>query len=84
MENNQEINAFLSFVSEELQCDESLSLSTEFRGLAQWSSLNALLLVAAINERTDVMIHSGLLKEWTSFGDIYSYIFTHWDGTFTK
>lgn len=84
MDNNQEIAAFLSFVSTELQCQETLHLTSEFKRLSEWSSLNALLLVAAIHEKTNVSIHSGLLKEWNTFGDFYQYIFSHWNGTFTK
>ena len=85
METDLEKRAFLSFIAQELDCDQSqINLTTEFRSLPFWSSLNALLLVAALNEKTEVIIHSSQLAEWKTFDDFFQHIFNHWNGTFTK
>jgi acyl carrier protein len=85
MQTEQESKAFLSFIARELDCDpEQIQLSTEFRSLPFWSSLNALLLVAALNEKTEVIIQSSQLAEWNTFNDFYLHIFKHWNGSFTK
>ena len=66
---------FLSFTSKEFQVqDGSTSLSTEFRDLPNWSSLNALIFISAINDAFGVLISSTDLSKSKTLGDLFTII----------
>lgn len=66
---------FLEFTAKELLVDaDKISLSTIFRDLPRWSSLNALIYVSRIKEKYNVMITSQQLASSKSLGDIYMLI----------
>lgn len=66
---------FLEFTAKELLVDaDKISLSTIFRDLPRWSSLNALIYVSRIKEKYNVMISSQQLAASKSLGDIYMLI----------
>lgn len=53
---------------------DQLSMSSNFREIPKWSSLNALLFISKINEETGVLISSAMLAEMNTLGDINDYI----------
>lgn len=66
---------FLEFTAKELLVDaDKIGLSTVFRDLSRWSSLNALIYVSRIKEKYNVMISSQQLASSKSLGDIYMLI----------
>jgi|LakMenEpi03Aug12_release.lakeMendotaPanAssembly.Ray.scaffolds.fasta_scaffold4843005_1 acyl carrier protein len=70
-----EIETFLDFTAYELSIsNNSISLETRFRNIPTWSSLNALIYISRINEKTNVLITSGDLSEIDNLGDIYNLI----------
>ena len=72
---------FTQLAAEELLTDfNALKPETQFRTLPNWSSLNALLLISKINEKTGVFISSSDLSELNSIKDIYTLILNKLDG----
>ena len=70
-----EIETFLDFTAYELSIsNNSISLETRFRNIPTWSSLNALIYISRINEKTNVLITSCDLSEIDNLGDIYNLI----------
>ncbi len=68
---------FLSFTSGEFQVEQSvLSLQTEYRSLPNWSSLNALIFISAINDVYGVLISSTDLSQSKTLGDLFAMIQT--------
>jgi len=66
---------FLSFSANEFQVGQSvLSLQTEFRCLPNWSSLNALIFISAINDEYGVLISSTDLSKSKTLGDLFDMI----------
>lgn len=64
-------DTFLHFVSAELQVGaDRISDETEFRGIATWSSLNALLFISRVNEESNVLISAADLAGCKTLGDI--------------
>ncbi len=53
---------------------EMLTLNNKFRELPNWSSLNALLFVAKINEETGILISSADLADMITLSDIHHYL----------
>jgi acyl carrier protein len=70
---------FLDFCQDELDC-EGLTAQTEFRTLPTWSSLNALLFIARINEEYHVLVSAADLLNSSSLGDIYQLVITRSHG----
>jgi len=71
---SSELN-FLSFTSKEFQVEVgSLSLQTEYRNLPNWSSLNALIFISAINDEYNVLISSTDLSMSKTLGDLFTII----------
>ncbi len=75
-----DLNSFIHYAENELQVKQ-LSERTEFRKISTWSSLNALLFISGINERTDILISSADLAACTTLGDIYRLIQNRSHGT---
>jgi acyl carrier protein len=74
--------AFIQYAAEELLTPiELLKYETPFRGLPNWSSLNALLLISKINEVTGVFISSNDLAALNTIGNIHELILAKMDGT---
>ena len=66
---------FLNFTSKEFQVGQSvLSLQTEYRGLPNWSSLNALIFISAIHDLYGVLISSTDLSKSKTLGDLFGMI----------
>ncbi|MDB4061271.1 acyl carrier protein [Vicingaceae bacterium] len=66
---------FLSFTSKEFQVQDGLpSMATEFRDLPNWSSLNALIFISAINDAFGVLISSTDLSKSKTLGDLFTII----------
>lgn len=76
------LDQFLQLTATELAVpQDSISLSTPFRSIPTWSSLNALIYISRINEETNVFITSGDLSELHSLADIFSLINAQHNGT---
>ena len=74
--------AFIQYAAEELLTPiELLKYETPFRGLPNWSSLNALLLISKINEVTGVFISSNDLAALNTIGNLHELILAKMDGT---
>ncbi|MBP5983501.1 MAG: acyl carrier protein [Fluviicola sp.] len=72
---------FITFVAQELLVDESLiDFTTPFRHIRTWSSLNALVLIARINEEFDVMISSTDLAGLVTLEELFEFISTKKNG----
>ena len=66
---------FLSFTAKEFQVEQNvLSLQTEFRSLPNWSSLNALIFISAINDTYGALISSTDLSKSNTLGDLFAMI----------
>jgi len=65
--------SFLLFASDELQ-QPGLTEQMEFRKINTWSSLNALLFIARINEESEVLISAADLASCKTLGDIHALI----------
>lgn len=73
---NKREREFLAFTSKEFQIEsDSLNLKTEYRSLANWSSLNALIFVAAIHDKYGVLITSSELSKSKTLRDLYALIY---------
>lgn len=78
---NMSFLEFIQLTAEELLTDFNvLKPETQFRTLPNWSSLNALLLISKINEKTGVFISSADLSELNTLEDIYTLILNKLDG----
>jgi acyl carrier protein len=80
-EDLSELSSFIRYAENELQV-KPLSADTEFRKISSWSSLNALLFISGINERTDVLISSADLAACKTLGDIHRLILNRSRGAF--
>ena len=68
-------NEFLNLVASELLVkDQTLTEDTKFRNLHCWSSLNALLLIAKLNEFYCIFISSADLATLITLQDFYHLI----------
>lgn len=66
---------FLNFTANEFQLNKnSISLSTEFREINSWSSLNALVYISSIHDSYSVLISSEKLAKSRTLRDIYNII----------
>jgi acyl carrier protein len=74
------LEQFLEFCQDELDC-QGLTAQTEFRALPTWSSLNALLFIARINEEYHVLVSAADLLNSSSLGDIYHLVANRSHGT---
>ena len=78
---NMSFLEFTQLAAEELLTDFTvLKPETQFRNLSNWSSLNALLLISKINEKTGIFISSADLSELNTLEDIYTLILNKLDG----
>jgi acyl carrier protein len=66
--------SFCKLISEELRLEIPVELNMTFRRLANWSSLNALVIVSRIHEETGVLMTSSDLANMTTFADMYNKI----------
>ena len=75
-------NTFLEFTANELMVSlTDINFETEFRSISSWSSLNALIYISSINEKTAVFISSADLAQLISIRDIHNLILSHSNGT---
>ena len=75
-------NTFLEFTAKELMVSlDEINFETEFRSISSWSSLNALIYISSINEKTAVFISSADLAQLISIRDIHNLILSHSNGT---
>lgn len=75
-------NTFLEFTANELMVSlDEINFETEFRSISSWSSLNALIYISSINEKTAVFISSADLAQLISIRDIHNLILSHSNGT---
>ncbi|MFT4755522.1 MAG: acyl carrier protein [Vicingaceae bacterium] len=66
---------FLEFTSKEFQVNnKELNFESEFRELPNWSSLNALIFISAINDSYGVLISSTDLSKSKTLGDLFAMI----------
>ncbi len=66
---------FLLFTSNELMVSlHDISFETKFRTLSNWSSLNALLFISGITEKTNVLITTTDLVNLVTLEDIYNLV----------
>ncbi len=78
-------DSFLGFVASELMIAETeITFETEFRKIATWSSLNALIFISRINEELDVLISSADLAAIKTINEIYNLVLTKANGTSTN
>lgn len=71
----KEKNDFLLFTSNELMVQPNeISFDTKFRTISTWSSLNALLYISSITEKTNVFITSSDLVQLQTIEDIYNLV----------
>jgi acyl carrier protein len=69
------IDEFLTFTAAEFQLKRNeLSISTEFRNLPFWSSLNALIFISAIHDESGVLLSSSDLSKSKTLGDLFTMI----------
>ena len=69
---------FIEKFSEALFAEESsLSISTVFRTLDEWSSVSYLSVIAMLDEEYDIQIENCDFKNLIIIGDIISYIESH-------
>jgi acyl carrier protein len=71
---NQDL--FIEILKEEFP-DEAhlLSMDTEFRSLSSWSSMQALLFIAFIDEKFDFLLTPEHIRQSKTFADIHKIIF---------
>lgn len=63
---------FLFFTAQEFNVEEnSINLSTNFKNLSVWNSLNALIYIASINEKYNILISSNELASSNSLKELY-------------
>ena len=75
-------NTFLEFTANELMVSlDEINFETEFRSISSWSSLNALIYISSINEKTAVFISSADLAQLITIRDIHNLILSHSNGT---
>jgi acyl carrier protein len=69
-------NDFIDLVASELLVVDTSSISdtTNFRNLPNWSSLNALILISKVNENYGVFISSSDLASLNTLGDLHQLI----------
>jgi acyl carrier protein len=66
---------FINFTAREFQLKPNeLDLSDEFRNLRNWSSLNALIYISAINDNYGVLISSTELSKSKTLENLYHLI----------
>ena len=66
---------FLEFTSKEFQVNnKELNFESEFRELPNWSSLNALIFISAVNDAYGVLISSTNLSKSKTLGDLFAMI----------
>jgi hypothetical protein len=71
----KEKNDFLIFTSIELMVPLSeISFDSKFRTISTWSSLNALLYISSITEKTNVLITSSDLVQLETIEDMYNLV----------
>lgn len=80
-EDLSDLNTFILYAEDELRV-KPLNADTEFRKISTWSSLNALIFISGINERTDVLISSADLAACKTLGDIHRLILNRTRGAF--
>lgn len=77
----EKIAVFLELVATELGIETNhLNVTTPFRTLDSWSSLNALILISRIMEESDVLISASDLASCVTLGDIHDLIVTRKNG----
>ncbi|MFT6166582.1 MAG: acyl carrier protein [Vicingaceae bacterium] len=70
-----DIKEFLAFTAAEFQEEkDSILLSTQFRDLSSWSSLNALIYISNIHDRYGALLSSVELSKSNVLNDIFNLI----------
>lgn len=71
-----DLNEFIEKFAEAIELDDAsgLTAETEFRNLAEWSSLSALSIIAMADEEYDVELSGKELREAKTIGDLLNTI----------
>ncbi|MBA3971632.1 MAG: acyl carrier protein [Bacteroidetes bacterium] len=71
-----EINTLINSLAAEFEISDpsKLNAGTSFRGMKEWSSMHALIIIATVNAEYDVMISGNDLMELDTVQDLYDLI----------
>jgi acyl carrier protein len=76
------IEKFLQFTADELLVNANeINMSTTFRSIRTWSSLNALVFISRINEETDILISASDLASCQTLEEIHLLLKSRLNGT---